>query len=391
LNTAFKILQFRMKFFASFVSLLVGVSAASHKLTDIKADSKMGLSLLSKARKLNNNQNQNQVDMTWVTGYSLKFQGCHHVSQWNDEADDKNDVRVQTKRLIRFRLCPTGSCSITDAAGCSSDYGDYIVDMNTYLAAYYDSVDTINEYKCQEIMNNCDCENADNRETCEYDCYVAKGMESICADKNPYEEDGNNNKNEKFNIGDYAACGKWEYKANRRQLNNNNNKYYMGPYCAENGGAIFLGLFTDDTCTTFLDESGGAETYLATTGVEMPYAAESIIGMDCVSCTEPTEYNVDGNDADDEDTVSETCETVYSLAGKCEEKLSAAADPNNNACTYMQGIKIIRTNGSVQSMSGTNKTASVFIGLFVVSFILLAAYVYYLRTKLDRASINLSE
>ena len=33
----------------------------------------------------------------------------------------------------------------------------------------------------------------------------------------------------------------------------------------------------------------------------------------------------------------------------------------------------------------------VFIGLFACSFVLLGGYVYYLKTKLDRAKINLSE
>jgi uncharacterized membrane protein (DUF485 family) len=45
----------------------------------------------------------------------------------------------------------------------------------------------------------------------------------------------------------------------------------------------------------------------------------------------------------------------------------------------------------VTSQAAANKTASVFIGMFVVSFILLSAYVYFLKTKLDRASINLSD
>jgi len=376
-----------MKFLCALLSLVAGASAAMHQLADIKADSKMGQSLLAQARQLNNEQNQ--VDLTWITDFSLKFQGCHSVSQWNSEADDKNDVKIQTKRLIRFRLCPTSTCSVTDAGGCGSGYGDYVIDMNTYLEAYFGAVETINEYKCQDIAATCDCENAENADYCAYDCYVAAGMES-CSDRNPYEEDNGGNNQEKFDLQEYVGCARWEYKNNRRQLEDKV-EYFMGPYCAAQGGAIFLGLFTDDTCTTFVDEVGGTETYLATTGSAMPYGAESVIGMDCVSCIEPTEYNVNGDDAEDADAVSEMCEQIYTVAGKCESQLSLEA-PNNNACTYMEGIKIIRKNGTVErSAASGNKTASVFIGLFVVAFVLLAAYVYYLRTKLDRASINLSE
>jgi hypothetical protein len=116
--------------------------------------------------------------------------------------------------------------------------------------------------------------------------------------------------------------------------------------------------------------------------------------MDCLSCKEPSDKNNDGDDADDADDVAEVCETIYTYAGKCEQNLPTGTvyKANNNACNYMEGIKIVRNDGTVvTSQAAANKTASVFIGMFVVSFILLSAYVYFLKTKLDRASINLSD
>ncbi len=79
--------------------------------------------------------------------------------------------------------------------------------------------------------------------------------------------------------------------------------------------------------------------------------------------------------------------------GKCEGGLSGSVQyPNNYACNFMQGIKIVRKNGAVVRGAGLqNTTASIFIGLFSCSFILLGRYVYYLKTKLDRAKIILSE
>ena len=59
-----------------------------------------------------------EVDMfNWVSGYSVKFQGCHHIKQWNEAADGEEDVKISTSRLVRFRLCPSGSCSDSKAAG----------------------------------------------------------------------------------------------------------------------------------------------------------------------------------------------------------------------------------------------------------------------------------
>jgi len=126
----------------------------------------------------------------------------------------------------------------------------------------------------------------------------------------------------------------------------------------------------------------------------LPYSEANIVDLDCFSCKEPKDNNNDGNDAEDADEVTEMCERTYASAGKCETNLpyGTVYEPNTNACNYMEGIKIVRQDGTVvSSYAKANKTASIFIGIFVVAFVLLSAYVYYLKTKLDRASINLSE
>ncbi len=65
--------------------------------------------------------------------------------------------------------------------------------------------------------------------------------------------------------------------------------------------------------------------------------------------------------------------------------------PNEGSCGYIEGIKIIRGDGvSRTSTPRKSKTADVAIGLFMTLSVLLAGYVYYLRTKLGRAQINLS-
>jgi hypothetical protein len=150
-------------------------------------------------------------------------------------------------------------------------------------------------------------------------------------------------------------------------------------------------MFTDDACSVFADESGGAETYLTVVGSDLPYKSTNIVSMDCMSCLNSNQnQNQNGNNAN----VAQVCTYLYQGAGKCETSLAAVASEskNNAACNYMEGIKIVRKDGTIAAASSrASKTASVFIGLFVVSFLLLAAYVYYLKTKLDRASINLSE
>jgi len=224
-----------------------------------------------------------------------------------------------------------------------------------------------------------------------------KGMD-YCVDKNPYAEEGAEQQ-QKQDIKEMAECKQFEMQNNNNNNNNNNNggeqvRYYMGPHCSDDGSSIRMGLFTDDACTIFADSNNGATTYASLTyGQYLPYATTTMIGTECMSCKEPQDNANENNDANDNDQVKEGCEQLYQASAKCEAGLSGVTYyPDNSGCNFMAGIKIIRKNGNVYSVGSTkNKTASVFIGLFGAGFVLLAGYSYYLKTKLDRAKINLSE
>lgn len=372
-----------MKVITLFVTLAVAVTASVEldMPMEINADSPLGMRLLSEARSL-----EGDWTHTWISGYSLKFEGCHHISQWNPDADEGDDVRIMTKRLVRFKLCPTGYCDSNK--GCTAGYGDYVIDMESYIAAWFEAKQAYRSFECEFLASDvCQCPEADdsnanyNQAYCLYDCYSAHKMQS-CASENPYGDSGGGNQ---FNLYNYMTC---------TSLDGNGN--YVGPYCASQGGAIHLGVFTDESCTTFADSAGGRETYYSIMGSNLPYGQTNIIDMDCMSCKEPSsaEYNVDGDDADDSDDVTEACEAVYTPSGKCESKLPYGTTmvPNENACKYLEGIKIVRADGTIMTAQAkANKTGAVFIGLFTTFFVLLSSYVYYLKTKLDRASINIAE
>merc|ERR1719223_2639879 len=155
---------------------------------------------------------------------------------------------------------------------------------------------------------------------------------------------------------------------------------------------LYWDFFTDDACTNFADDYGGRKTYSSLSGGEsMPYSQTSMIDTGCYSCAQEEDAN--GRKLD-EVAVNEACETMYEPAGKCESKLAyGTTDYANEAgCDYMEGIKITRSNGIVISgANSANAVANTFIGLFSVSFVLLGSYVYYLKTKLDRGRINLSD
>jgi hypothetical protein len=349
------------------LALVVGSAVASPSVIngesgDIPIDSIAGNNLFKNARKLANYNYQGQsqyqgsyqdfnwddVDTSYLAGYSIKFQGCHHVQQWNEDADGEDDIKIKTQRLVRFRLCPANSCTAGATYGCDSNYGDYVVDMETFVGAYLTQMQ-------EQYMNS--AQYGGNRE-------LANGQSSI-------------------NIANYMECAKMENNNGNRELENQNGyyynsdvSYYVGPYCAEQGGEIHLGVFLDDTCTVSADD--GADAFkMMHNGVALPYSSQSLVSLQCMSC------GGYGN-------VNDLCANIYKVAGKCETKMSVYY-PNESACSYISGIKIIREDGVIRtSATRKSKAASICIGVFLTVAVLLAGYVYYLRTKLGRAKINLA-
>lgn len=328
---------------------------------DIPADSEAGRTLVQNSRQVEQNGNyyngqyeEQDVDISFIAGYSAKFQGCHHVQKWNDNVQDEDDIKILTQRLVRYRMCPSDSCTSASTKGCDSNYGDYLVDMETYVGAYMTQMQ--NQY-----MNN------GGRDLSGYN----------------------------INFGDYVTCSQLQMNDDERkrarelrQLNNYNNNggnyyynnedvnYYVGPYCAEQGGEIRLGVFSDDTCTVAAED--GAEVFkMLHNGMALPYSESSIVNIGCQSCGGGGQVN-------------ELCDTLYGVSGKCETKMNVYY-PNESSCTYIEGIKVIRDDGVIRTTATRKSTAAaVTTGLFLTAALLLSGYVYYLRTKLGRARINLA-
>jgi hypothetical protein len=117
------------------------------------------------------------IDMSFLVDYSFIFQGCHHISQWNANAANEDDVRIATKRLVCFRLCPTGSCQARSTE-CSSKYGDYIVDISTFVQIFLQARAYARTYQCSLHAASCKdvCSSSSNQTTCQLRCYTGYGL-----------------------------------------------------------------------------------------------------------------------------------------------------------------------------------------------------------------------
>ena len=121
---------------------------------DIQLNSEFGKHLMSNARSLEDGN----YDISFIADYSIRYQGCHHMVTF-DNANDGGDqsVLVTRKQFVRFRLCPANKCS-RRGKGCSSNYGDYVVDMYTFLEAYLESKERARRSKCENASWQCGCD-----------------------------------------------------------------------------------------------------------------------------------------------------------------------------------------------------------------------------------------
>lgn len=184
-----------MKFAATFLAFFAA-SAYARLNADITADSALGKRLLSKAKVVEpaRHLDQQERENYFLAGYSIKYQSCSSLIQVNEEGDEEDGI-LYAQNLIKFSLCPTDTCS--DTSSYCSGGGEYVVNMLEFLDAYTEAKLEEKEMACENIRENCYCNNNYNDdEQCENQCYTEAGMED-CIEYEGQEE---------FEIQRYLEC-----------------------------------------------------------------------------------------------------------------------------------------------------------------------------------------
>jgi hypothetical protein len=165
---------------ASATTAMKTIDASSES---IPANSIVGKRLLSVARRVNNDNQGGEADMSWVANYSLKFDKCATTNEYyggyfggnnngqnqNQQQNNGNNNRngyngLYEQRLVHFKLCPTNTCS----KGCTGG-ADYVVDMNEYVTTYFEYKAELLKTQCETAKANCVCDNADNGDNADGD------------------------------------------------------------------------------------------------------------------------------------------------------------------------------------------------------------------------------
>jgi hypothetical protein len=141
----------------------------------------------------------------------------------------------------------------------------------------------------------------------------------------------------------------------------------------------------DETCSYAADKQivnkFGLSNYI-------PYQTESLVDSGCISCAEPTDYNQQNyNDQQDADSVTEVCERLYEESGKCETNIASTYYPNTYACEFIKTLKASGTRMSNKSMA---IPAKVFATLFAATTVIFGGAAYFLHHKVQRAEVSLT-
>lgn len=373
-------------------------------------------SLMKNARPTPNSQlrhleEDQEID---ISSYSIKFEKCQHIKQYAEERNEDIDSVLETKGFVIFRLCPDSSCS-----SCNYNYGEYIVDMETYLESTLQHKEEEQEQYCQACE---ECANQANDDAAANDANGGGRKLSVNCNTcyNQCQNIENMEENGYVDAAEYIKCGKVYENENTGVV------YYAGAICANDGARIKVGLFTDEQCSLY-DADAQVDNYLKNGdgyNVKLSYhlLKQTFVADECIaSCTKVDENadagNDDANAAQQEVETAEVCENLYEAAGKCEnphgftngmdysnsEYYDVQAANEETVCDFITTIQsghydetgeIVVVGGQSTILSSSIQTTGgqkFALTFFVIGTVGLAAYAALLHQKIKGKSPDLAD
>jgi hypothetical protein len=240
-----------------------------------------------------------------LTSYSIKFEKCIDYNAFGTQLVVDQD---NPKRVAVFKLCPANDCG-----ACNSNYGEYLIDLVTYLEVSVERAKQEQAIAC-DACSDCSADR-DVRRLLDVDC-------STCADE--CEKIMNMEANGYYDASNFIEC-QLIYDPSDDSVA----PLYAGPVCTSSGSKITIGVFSDKDCTV-LDASKDVDDYLVSNDGYSMMLSHALLKTTyketCRSCgREYTRHGVFTNDI---------CGTLHEYAAKCEAMHDFAggnADGDNNS------------------------------------------------------------
>jgi hypothetical protein len=346
-----------------------------------------------------------------LAAYSLKFEQCQFVKAYSDDlADDEESTTVlDTKRFVIFRMCPTGSCDT-----CSENFGEYVIDLETYIATMVEYQTEMQEgmcKACQECGNygqnaDGDANNADGGRQLQGNNYYGTVDCDSCYDECMKIE--NMEANGYIDATNFLECVMIYDSAD-----DGGGTLYAGPMCASGGTKIKIGVFTDQYCNVPDLDKDVDDYLLSDQGVQMKLShalLKTVYSSECIDCTFTDPNQEDGqNDNRDENAnqVLDMCDDLYEGSAKCETSNGFAngyamyggyenqVAQEGTVCDFIHSLKAgsydqlgeIVVSGANSSWGGGAQTTGgqkFALTFFILGTVGLAGYAAMLHSKLTK-------
>jgi hypothetical protein len=335
-----------------------------------------------------------------IASYSVKFEQCQFVKSYSATlaASEYSTTVLSTERFVLFRLCPNGDCG-----SCAYNYGEYLVDLQSYLQATVQYYQSYQDVLCQACDNTCGGGGGGrgrdlgggkdqfynvvpNCTSCVQECDLIDNMQAYGY----------------IDATDFLECT-MIYASD-----DNSEVLWAGPICANSGHQIEIGVFSDENCVDY-DDTKDVNDYLYGNGVSMhviDFFLKKTYTNTCISCQEPSEQNENAQEGEDADTVTELCEQLYDDAAKCEKTHGFAGGYANYygyenqlaqeeaVCEFIVSLKAgtydetgeILLTGAMSRSAGSSTTGAQKLALcfFTLSTFALTLYAIMLHRQLQK-------
>jgi hypothetical protein len=288
----------------------------------------------SQLRRLDQNQQQEGEEyIPDISYYSLKFQQCQFVKSYDDDlaGDEDSSTVLATKRFVVFRLCPSDACE-----SCSSNFGEYLVDLETYLQSTVEYQQAIQEEMCRACQ---ECGNWENQQQAneqngeEQQNDAGRRLQNVDCDS--FYDECMKIENMEAN-GYIDATNFMECQMIYDPEDDGKAALFAGPMCASGGTKIKVGVFEDEECN-IPDLEKDVDDYLMDgDGLSMKLShalLKTVYSSDCISCLwvdendenenqeqqNDDQQNQNNNRDANENKILDMCEELYEDAAKCEK------------------------------------------------------------------------
>jgi hypothetical protein len=258
-----------------------------------------------------------------------------------------------------FRLCPSDSgCDSDKTGGCSDGYGDYVVDLNSYVQAYFEDQG--------ENMQGDDAFRPEEYSECS--AYEV-GVEEEEAAEEAAEEEGEGGEGE-AEQGEGKEDGNRKKRKLKRKLEQGSG-YYIGPTCTDDGTDVKLELFTDYECSVVSEDVSFDEL----SGMSLPYSSGGLVSTSCISC-----YGANDNG---EYEVSELCTGLYEVSYGCESKMEtySANGKDESHCAYIEQLNYVKSSGGTGAGTGTGTGLVIFYIILGIAVVGAGGYFFYQKNS----------